>query len=324
MSLTFDPTRITRRTLCASLAGGAVMLNTPALAAQSEEAEAPTPSNGQLFLNLFTRLAVEVQLSGTRDSRFVIDTGAQATSISDRLASEMGFASGPSLTIHAATASTTVPSAVIPTLRVADKVYANVLAPVFPAESLGSEGLLGVNHLAQFRLTLDQRRRRATLGDPTSHEPTIEVVGHVMRALSSARMTPVPTRVQGGLIMLDVQVNSVRTTAFLDTGAQYSVGNLALLSALSSRVENRPFHLHAVSGPPVTVSTGPNVGLSMGQRRLSSVPLLYGDLHIMDYLGLNDRPALMIGADIMGRFEQVRIDYQNSQISLGQTLRPRR
>ena len=321
MSLTFDPTSMNRRTLCASLACGAVMLHASPLAAQSEIMEAPEPSSGQLFLNLFTRLALEVQLNGTRESRFVIDTGAQATSISDSLAHEMGFASGPPLTIHAATASSTVPSAVIPTLRVADKVYANVLAPVFPAASLGTEGLLGLNHLAQFRLTLDQRRRRATLGDPASHEPTIEMVGHVIRALSSARLLPVQTRLERGLLMLDVQVNSVRTTAFLDTGAQYSVGNLALLNALSSRAESRPVQLHAVSGPPIMVNTGPSVGLTMGQRRLSSVPLLYGDLHIMDYLGLNHRPALMIGADIMGRFEQVRIDYYNHRISLGQTIR---
>lgn len=318
MTLAYDPSHLSRRTLCAGLTGAALLWQPQSTAAQ--EAELPEPASGQLFLNLFTRLAFPVRLNGHRESRFVIDTGAQATSVSDRLARDMGFDTGPPLTIHTATASSIVPSAIIPELRVADALYPNVIAPVFAAESLGAEGLLGLNHLAQFRLTLDQRRRRATLGRPTRPEATIESLSHTLRSIRTPPLAPVPTQAQRGLLFLEITVGHIRTTAFLDTGAQYSVGNLALLNALPRTGDRQPAQLRAVSGPPVTVSTGPSVSLTMGQRRLQEVPLLYGDLHIMEYLGLSRQPALMIGADIMGRFERIRIDYSHNEVSLGSIL----
>lgn len=313
-----DHTHLTRRAVCAGLSASALPWQ-----AQSDfpvPPDAAAPVTGQLFLNLFTRLAFTVLLNNRRESRFVIDTGAQATSISDRLAHEMGFASGPPVTIHAATASSVVPSALIPTLRVADQVYDNVIAPVFPADSLGAEGLLGINHLTKFRLTLDQRRRRATLGNPTRSEASIVNLSHGLRSIRTPPLAPVPTQARNGLLFMNVTVGHVRATAFLDTGAQYSVGNQALLNALPHRGPTNPVLLHAVSGSPVTVSTGPSVSLTLGQRRLQSLPLLYGDLHIMDYLGLNDRPSLMIGADIIGRFDRIRIDYHNSEVSLGSPI----
>lgn len=319
MPLNAAPYGLSRRALCTGIAGSACLLHCPALARQEPEQET-TPD--QLFLNLFTRMAIAVRLDQRTTSRFVIDTGAQATSISDRLAEAQGYASGPPLFIHTATSSERVPSAYIPRLRVADVLYENVLAPVFPEASLGAEGLLGINHLRHFRLTMDMRHRRATLGNVSTSGPTIEMPSHVIRARQATRLTPVPTRSENGLLFMIISVNAVTTTAFLDTGAQYSVGNLALLNALgrSAEAATTPVQLHAVSGPPATVHIGPSVRLSLGSRNLNGVPLLYGDLHIMDYLHLHQRPALMVGADIMGLFSQIRIDYHNRKISLGQTL----
>ncbi len=71
-----------RALLTLVLATGVLGLARPLCAQNEPEAEA------RLLTNLLTRMAVEVEL-GRRRALFVIDTGAERTSISDRLAAEL-------------------------------------------------------------------------------------------------------------------------------------------------------------------------------------------------------------------------------------------
>lgn len=135
----------------------------------------------------------------------------------------------------------------------------------------------------------------------------------------SQTLKPVATRVVDGLMMLDVTVGGVPAVGFLDTGSQYSIANRALRSALNSRATGQTAILQGVSGPPLTVLTGPSTIVGFGVRHARDVRLLFADLHIFEVLGLSDRPALLIGADFMSRFQQVRIDYLRQQVSLGPT-----
>lgn len=266
----------------------------------TEAQENPSSASGErLFLNLFTRLATRVTLS-SRPSLFVIDTGAQSTSISDRLAQALNLNPGPQLTIHTVTGTFQTPSAYVPRIRIEPVDYDNVLVPVFPHEALGAEGLLGMNHLREFRLTLDISRRRATLGPSVSQGIAINTGSHATLLGQSQALKPVATRVVDGLMMLDVTVGGVPAVGFLDTGSH---GERAILQG--------------VSGPPLTVLTGPSTVVGFGVRNARDVRLLFADLHIFEVLGLSDRPALLIGADVMSRFQQVRIDYLRQQVSLG-------
>ena len=43
--------------------------------------------------------------------------------------------------------------------------------------------------------------------------------------------------------------------------------------------------------------------------RLGATPMLFADLHCFQTLGLSDRPALLIGADLLGRFREVTLDF---------------
>lgn len=285
----------------------------------TEAQENPSSASGErLFLNLFTRLATRVTL-GSRPSLFVIDTGAQSTSISDRLAQALDLKPGPQLTIHTVTGTFQTPSAYVPRIRIEPVDYDNVLVPVFPHEALGAEGLLGMNHLREFRLTLDISRRRATLGPSVSQGIAINTGSHATLLGQSQTLKPVATRVVDGLMMLDVTVGGVPAVGFLDTGSQYSIANHALRSALNSRATGETAILQGVSGPPLTVLTGPSTIVGFGVRNARDVRLLFADLHIFEVLGLSDRPALLIGADVMSRFQQVRIDYLRQQVSLGPT-----
>ncbi len=316
------PTTICRRTCLAGMAGfsGLAMHNGIALA----QSEIPAVPEVPLALNLFTRLAARVQLEPRRISLFVLDTGAQATSLSDRLVEQMGLSRGPDLLVHSVTASSLVPSARLPRLKLQGESFEDVIAPVFPFAQLGAEGLLGLNHLQAFNLLLDIRRQQATLSPSQSRGVNINFGGTANATRIPRLMSPVPSQRRNGLLLMTVNVGQVKAVAFLDTGAQYSVANLKLFDALGYRADLTQVRtLYGVSGPPISVRTGPTPSLALGTKRIPQTPLLFGDMHIFRVLGLLSQPALMIGADILGRFERVGIDYRTNRITLGDVMRQR-
>lgn len=322
MTEPYGPTAISRRTCLAGM-GGFVGLGAVQTAPEvGPELGPEILPEIPLALNLFTRLAARVQLEPRRVSLFVLDTGAQATSLSDRLVTEMGLARGPDLLVHSVTASSLVPSAILPRLKLQGESFDHVIAPVFPFSQLGAEGLLGLNHLQAFNLLLDIRRQQATLTPSQTRSVSFNFGGTVNATRIPRSMTSVPSLRKDGLLLMAVRVGPVEAVAFLDTGAQYSVANLKLFQALGYSLEHTQERIvYGVNGPPMSVRAGPAPTLELGSKRLAQTPLLFGDMHIFGVLDLLSRPALMIGADILGRFDRVGIDYHTNRITLGDVMR---
>lgn len=323
------PDRAVPRRRCLELMAGAAAVTLCGRSAQAMAQDVlpppPEPAPVPLYMNLFTRLATVVEVRRNRRSLFVLDTGAETTALSDRLATELGLARGPDLLVHGVTASTVMPGGYLPRLRVQNEVFENVLVPILPIEELGAEGLLGLNHLQAFNLLLDIRNRRAMLNPNQSHGVAVTMGGSELATRIQRRMTPVPSHRHEGLVLLDIMIGRTPVTAFLDTGSQYSVGNERLLSTLgfpSRQLQN--VSVIGVSGPPMIARSGPAPDILLGTKRLPQMPLLFSDLHIFDVLNLTDRPALMIGADLLSRFDQVRINYRTNRITLGEIMRRRR
>ena len=42
--------------------------------------------------------------------------------------------------------------------------------------------------------------------------------------------------------------------------------------------------------------------------------MLFADLHCFETLGLSGRPALLIGADLLGRFREVTLDFPGNTV----------
>jgi hypothetical protein len=55
--------------------------------------------------------------------------------------------------------------------------------------------------------------------------------------------------------------------------------------------------------------------LRLGGARLGPTPLLFADLHCFSTLELADRPALLIGADLLGRFRRVILDFPQGTVT---------
>lgn len=307
-----------RRSLVAGLGAlGAGLGAGPANATQ-DAAPDGDPQPIQLLTNLFTRVGAAVFIDGRGPYTFVIDTGAGTTSISDRLADRLQLPPMPSVLVHSITESRVTRSVAVSRLQLGGLGFRNLNCPVFTHEQLGADGLVGLDVLGRFRLRFDVVRRSASL---TIRGVSIAMGGDLQ---TGSRIRRDGLRAFSGrfgqLMLTQVLVDGQPTVAFIDSGAQYSIGNLALRQAVAVRRRDggrltRDVPVYGVTGQSLSAELAQIDDLRIGSSRLGATPMLFADLHCFRVLGLNDRPALLIGADLLGRFREVTLDFPADTVS---------
>lgn len=300
------PATIHRRSAISGLV--AAGLFAPIARAQTE------PGAEALSVNILTRMAANIRLDGRR-AVFVLDTGAERTAIAADLAESLGLRSGPELLVHGVTAARTVSSAHIGRLTFGGRAFTDIVAPVFDRRDLAADGLIGLDVLSQFRLELDLVRRQVLVyGSPR----TVVTIPWSTRLETSDR-----ARVGrfGQLILRNVLAEGLAVEAFVDSGAQYSIGNPALLRALEGSVEAGSIDVFGVTGQRLRARLGRIDDLRIDGHDLGATPLLFAELHAFETLGLRDRPAILMGADILYRFQRVTLDYGRGRVDFGR-VRP--
>lgn len=290
---------------------------TPALPEPDEDA--------RLVQNLLTRAGVEVTVGSRRKPVFVIDTGAERTAISDRLAAELNLRPHRPVLVHGVTAAEMVRTVQLPRLEFFGQRFTDLKPPVFPFEVLAADGLLGLDVLSRFRLTLDLEHRKVSMTPSMLVSPNQRYIPGQSDRVPD-QIIPTRTGRFGQLILTNVRVDGVEAVAFIDSGAQYSIGNRALMRAVDVRMAPilRPqVRVHGVIGQSLLVDVGAVTSLRLTQRELGAMTLLFGDLYAFQVLGLAERPALLLGADLLSRFTHVVLDYGQSRITLGPPSRRR-
>ena len=58
---------------------------------------------------------------------------------------------------------------------------------------------------------------------------------------------------------------------------------------------------------------------------MTNLPMAFADLHIFDVWGINDRPALLLGVDILKMFSRVELDFGAGRVRfrIGGVQQPR-
>ena len=252
---------------------------------------------------------VEVNLHGPL--RFILDTGANRSAVSAATAARLGLVpdTEASVKVHGITGSAVLPTVRLTDFRAGDLLLQDVRVPVLPAAVFGgADGILGIDSLQQARIEVDFKSGRVTI----RHSP----------ARRSARgYLVVPARVRdGGLLMVDARVGRVRVNAILDTGAERSLGNEALRRALMARSRvGRDKSATTVIGATPQLADAESFlapSVSMGGATLENLLVTFGDLHIFRHWGLIDRPALIVGMDLLGTLDQFVVDYPRREFHL--------
>lgn len=296
---------LTRRILAAGL--GLSFLPQVALAEQPERALTPPPEPVLILdasLDLDDRLTVPVRVNGQGPFDFVVDSGADRSVLSAPLADRLGLAQGPNVLVHGVGGSQLTRTARVDELVVGDTRLSGVNLPVLPPERVGADGLLGVDILEGRNVIMDFRKRKL----------------EIRRSRSSLDFVRLPREVSvmaddrfGRLTVADCRVAGAKALAFIDSGGGVSIGNMALSRAIATRRRRhddvRPARLLTASGEISVGEYRIAPSLTLGDLRMTNVPIAFADLHIFDIWRLNDRPALLLGVDILKLFSRVELDF---------------
>lgn len=280
-----------------------------------DEDEPPlAPEVLALLPNITTRLAVSTTVNGAGPYEFVVDTGASRTTISDAVAEALALPPGPDVVVNGVTSAEPARTVIAGEIEVAGVRLRNVNMPVFPRRRLAADGLLGLDALSQFRLVFDLKRRRLIMGLSVREARSSERasrLGYDIAVRARPRL--------GQLVFSQVRIDGVDLTAFIDSGSQYTIGNLALMRAVDAR---RPNSLYPRWNVPIIGVTGQRRtgelamvdSMRIAGFNLHETAIVFSDLHIFDYLGLRDVPALLMGADTLGRMDRVTMDFARDRV----------
>lgn len=245
----------------------------------------------------YDRMTVPVTIEGQGPFRFMIDTGSQATVVTRALRDRLSLRSLGQATLVGMAATKRVEVVRLNGLEFAARMFDAIHAPMLEEAHIGADGILGLDSLQDLRVLIDFRKQSIAVDDS--------------RALGGNRGYEIVVRARnklGRLIIANALVDGVRTSVIIDTGAQGSMGNLALQRRLRAR-RGADVTTTDVTGATMTSPMGYARNLEIGRMQISSLPIAFADAPAFAALGLSARPAMVLGIGDLRAFDRVAIDF---------------
>lgn len=262
------------------------------------------PTSLATVADIYRRMTVPVRVNGAGPFPFVVDTGANQSVISAELAARLALPQGPAEPLNGVAG---VESAITTraNLQIGGRRQNDVVLSMLPAASVGGNGLLGLDRLDGQELTLNFRGQTMGISSP----------GHLHR--DPADIAVKARRRDGQLTLVDADLAGIPLVAFLDSGAQNTVGNLELRSLALTRNPGSRW-----TTTPIVSATGQTImaeiadlpALRVGGMRLPNWPVAFADLHTFQMWDLTRKPAILLGVDILSRFETVCLDFARDEV----------
>lgn len=261
-------------------------------------------------LDRIGRVMAEVMVNGKGPFRFVIDTGASRSTLAPHLAKSLGLTkAGRNVMLNGVTGVAEVPTVVVDTLDIGALQFKNQHLPVIFTSIMGNaDGILGVAGFDDQRIDVDFKRDRVTVLPSNGRRPHYSLV------------TTRVERNQNGLMIFDVRIGRrIKAKAVLDTGAERTLGNLALQRALNRGKKNREPVSAVVHGATPDIADGDVQEIkqaNIGDMTLTNLEVIFADFHVFKLWGLDQEPAMLIGMDMIGVLERLVIDYRRNEVSM--------
>jgi predicted aspartyl protease len=262
-----------------------------------------------------SRLTTPVFINGAGPFDFVVDTGANRSVIAVELAEALGLPPGRPERIHGILSAEDAPSVNAQSFTAGSIRLPLVDVPLLRRADLGCDGFLGLDAFRDRRVAFDFRRGRVSiLSGWTGALDFTRPPG----ALSSDVTVAARQRL-GQLMIVDAQAANQRISCFIDSGAQRSVGNMAMRRAVKARTADASFApipvvLHGATGQDAygEVAEVPVIGI--GPLRFTGFRMAFADLHTFSLWGMQDRPAMMVGMDLLSLFALVLVDFRQNVV----------
>lgn len=298
------------------LAGAALQGSAPDVAAAAN-AGAPDPSVTlatpliQPFdVDASRRMSVPVKIGDQGPFSFLVDTGAERTVISRELAQRLALVEGQTLRLATISGPATAPSYKVAALAMTSLTLAPFDAPALYGSHIGAAGLLGVDMLQGRRVLVDFRKEVMQISE--SRRKARPIIRDDDAIVVTAR------NLAGRLILSDARIGGRRVDVIVDTGAQTSIGNLAMMrlvrEARQHRFDFTDSELTGVNGETIMAKRSVLRRVQIEGIDVNDLSISFADSHAFTALGLKDRPAMLLGMDGLRLFDRIEIDYANKRI----------
>ena len=255
------------------------------------------------------RIMAPVMINGQGPFRFIVDTGASRSAISPSLAERLGLVPSieDSLTVQGVTGADQVPSVMIDKLQAGDLLLEHRRVPVIaPHVFANADGILGVEGFEQMRITVDFVKDRI-------------FIARERKAYMSGGWFQVPVKLRFGRLMIaDAYIGKVRVKAVIDTGAERTLGNLALRTALrldhAAQQERTETQVIGATANEEDANLIPSPMIRLGQTEITRVDVTFADLNVFRIWDLDQQPALVLGMDVLGTSKAMIFDYKRKEL----------
>jgi predicted aspartyl protease len=295
-----------RRQIAALLAAAGLspsVLAGPALGQITPVDEAPSQIGTQR--DRTSRITAPIYINGQGPFRFLVDTGANRSCISEVLADKLGLPEGPRVSLHTVAGQRMRSSVQVSELKVGSRVQKNARVAVLPIVGEEIDGALGVDWLKGQRLVLDFK----------GHQ--MEITASRLDTTSDGKVVVPARRKSGQLTIIDADLAGRQISAMIDSGAEISMGNAALRRVIGAQPRNttvQQIELASLAGEKLVGELLYLSFLRLGGLQLGNVPVVFVEAHVFKLWGLQNVPTLILGMDLLNEFDKVHLDFGRSTV----------
>jgi len=255
------------------------------------------------------RVWVPVYINEKGPFRLVLDSGATRSAVTPKVASTLNLPldRSPPVLLRGVTGSAIAPTVRIDSISVGDLYVGPSTVPIVADAFGGADGLLGTDGMRDKRIFIDFRNDFINISRSRNR-----------RAAAGFQTVPF-LKDDLNLLIVEAAIGNLPVRAIIDTGAQASVGNVALQTALRRQIERNRRGEDAVTGATgdVQYGIGARVApITIGELSIRDAHITFGNMHIFERWKMQDEPAVLIGMDILGLLDTLVIDYRRMELQI--------
>lgn len=257
------------------------------------------------------RVMAPVYVNGTGPFAFVVDTGASTSVIAPRLALRLELRPDParSKLLRGITGSEVVFTVAVDRISAGEiELSQNFLPVVEPRVFADADGIFGADAFAQGCLYVNFLESHVSI--LRNGCPRVGDTWETMRA--ELRF--------GGLPVVRARVGKTPVLAIIDTGAERSLGNRALLVAAglehAAQDPTTQRQVFAATSQAVFGNLLAAPSIRLGNLEIGNLQPVFGDFEVFQMWGVADVPAIVLGMDLLGTTQAMMIDYRRREFRL--------
>jgi len=309
-----------RRQMACAL--GAALMSPAAFTARAQSAaldlrhEAPTrllrrdaedytpPTDLKMVADIYRRMTLGVRINGAGPFGFVVDTGANQSVIASELAAQLQLPVGADAPVNGVAGVQIAPTTTAK-LEIGHRGIPGQAFSLLPRAGIGADGMLGLDSIGQSALTIDFVRQALRI--ESGHDNWRDPYSVAVKAM----------RRDGQLTLVQVSIGAIPLIAFIDSGAQSTIGNMALRQLALTRNPTTSWAETSIvssTGQTIPAEIADLSDLRVGNLRVPIWPVAFADLHTFRMWNMIDAPAILLGVDILSRFQSVCLDFNRNEV----------